>query len=190
MAERILIVDDEREIADLVALYLENEGFSVSRSYNGNQAQKLIDTEAFDLAILDVMLPDVNGFTLCRYIREKYNYPIIMLTAKVEATDKISGLSLGADDYITKPFLPLELIARVKAQLRRYKRYNTGIRAEEDILTAGGLVLNLLSHECTLNERPLLLTPTEFSILKILCHNKGKVVSAEELFRGRKGFVM
>ena len=183
MAERILIVDDEREIADLVALYLENEGFSVSRSYNGNQAQKLIDTEAFDLAILDVMLPDVNGFTLCRYIREKYNYPIIMLTAKVEATDKISGLSLGADDYITKPFLPLELIARVKAQLRRYKRYNT-IRAEEDILTAGGLVLNLLSHECTLNERPLLLTPTEFSILKILCHNKGKVVSAEELFRG------
>jgi two-component system response regulator VanR len=107
-----------------------------------------------------------------------------MLTAKVEATDKISGLSLGADDYITKPFLPLELIARVKAQLRRYKRYNTGIRAEEDILTAGGLVLNLLSHECTLNERPLLLTPTEFSILKILCHNKGKVVSAEELFRG------
>lgn len=184
MAERILIVDDEREIADLVALYLENEGFSVSRSYNGNQAQKLIDAEAFDLAILDVMLPDVNGFTLCRYIREKYNYPIIMLTAKVEATDKISGLSLGADDYITKPFLPLELIARVKAQLRRYKRYNTGIRAEEDILTAGGLVLNLLSHECTLNERPLLLTPTEFSILKILCHNKGKVVSAEELFRG------
>jgi two-component system response regulator VanR len=184
MAERILIVDDEREIADLVALYLENEGFSVIRSYNGNHAQKLIDTEAFDLAILDVMLPDVNGFTLCRYIREKYNYPIIMLTAKVEATDKISGLSLGADDYITKPFLPLELIARVKAQLRRYKRYNTGIRAEEDILTAGGLVLNLLSHECTLNERPLLLTPTEFSILKILCHNKGKVVSAEELFRG------
>ena len=184
MAERILIVDDEREIADLVALYLENEGFSVSRSYNGNQAQKLIDTEAFDLAILDVMLPDVNGFTLCRYIREKYNYPIIMLTAKVEATDKISGLSLGADDYITKPFLPLELIARVKAQLRRYKRYNTGARNDEETIITGALILNLQSHECILNEKPLLLTPTEFSILRILCQNKGKVVSAEELFRG------
>lgn len=184
MAERILIVDDEREIADLVALYLENEGFTVSKCYNGLQAQKLVDTEAFDLAILDVMLPDVNGFELCRYIRSAHNYPIIMLTAKVEATDKISGLTLGADDYITKPFLPLELIARVKAQLRRYKRYNTSARAEEEVLTTGGLVLNLLSHECTLNERPLLLTPTEFSILRILCQNKGKVVSAEELFRG------
>ena len=184
MAERILIVDDEREIADLVALYLENEGFTVSKCYNGLQAQKLVDTESFDLAILDVMLPDVNGFELCRYIRSDHNYPIIMLTAKVEATDKISGLTLGADDYITKPFLPLELIARVKAQLRRYKRYNTSARAEEDILTTAGLVLNLLSHECTLNERPLLLTPTEFSILRILCQNKGKVVSAEELFRG------
>lgn len=184
MAERILIVDDEREITDLVALYLENEGYSVCKCYNGLQAQKQIATDVFDLAILDVMLPDVNGFALCKYIREKHNYPIIMLTAKVEATDKISGLSLGADDYITKPFLPLELIARVKAQLRRYKRYNANTRNDDEILIAGGLVLNLLSHDCTLNERPLLLTPTEFSILRILCQNKGKVVSAEELFRG------
>jgi two-component system response regulator VanR len=184
MVERILIVDDEREITDLVALYLENEGYSVCKCYDGILAQKLIDTETFDLAILDVMLPDVNGFALCSCIREKHNFPIIMLTAKVEATDKISGLSLGADDYITKPFLPLELIARVKAQLRRYKRYNTNARSDDEILIAGGLVLNLLSHDCTLNERPLLLTPTEFSILRILCQNKGKVVSAEELFRG------
>jgi two-component system response regulator VanR len=184
MAERILIVDDEREIADLVALYLENEGFTVCKCYNGQQAQKCIDEERIDLAILDVMLPDINGFALCRYIREKHNYPIIMLTAKVEATDKISGLSLGADDYITKPFLPLELIARVKAQLRRYKRYNTGARNDEETIITGALILNLQSHECILNEKPLLLTPTEFSILRILCQNKGKVVSAEELFRG------
>jgi two-component system response regulator VanR len=102
----------------------------------------------------------------------------------VEATDKISGLSLGADDYITKPFLPLELIARVKAQLRRYKRYNTGARNDEETIITGALILNLQSHECILNEKPLLLTPTEFSILRILCQNKGKVVSAEELFRG------
>ena len=184
MAERILIVDDEREIADLVALYLENEGFTVYKCYNGQQAQKCINEERIDLAILDVMLPDINGFALCRYIREKHNYPIIMLTAKVEATDKISGLSLGADDYITKPFLPLELIARVKAQLRRYKRYNTGARNDEETIITGALILNLQSHECILNEKPLLLTPTEFSILRILCQNKGKVVSAEELFRG------
>lgn len=184
MAERILIVDDEREIADLVALYLENEGFTVYKCYNGQQVQKCVNEERIDLAILDVMLPDINGFALCRYIREKHNYPIIMLTAKVEATDKISGLSLGADDYITKPFLPLELIARVKAQLRRYKRYNTGARKDEETIITGALILNLQSHECILNEKPLLLTPTEFSILRILCQNKGKVVSAEELFRG------
>ena len=184
MAERILIVDDEREIADLVALYLENEGFTVYKCYNGQQVQKCVNEERIDLAILDVMLPDINGFALCRYIREKHNYPIIMLTAKVEATDKISGLSLGADDYITKPFLPLELIARVKAQLRRYKRYNTGARNDEETIITGALILNLQSHECILNEKPLLLTPTEFSILRILCQNKGKVVSAEELFRG------
>ena len=140
MAEQILIVDDEQEIADLVALYLENEGFMVCKCYSGQQAQKCINEERIDLAILDVMLPDINGFALCRYIREKHNYPIIMLTAKVEATDKISGLSLGADDYITKPFLPLELIARVKAQLRRYKRYNTGARNDEETIITGALI--------------------------------------------------
>ena len=184
MAEKILIVDDECEIADLVALYLENEGFEVQKCYTGQDASARIDAGAFDLAVLDVMLPDIDGFQLCRQIREKYHYPIIMLTAKVDATDKISGLAIGADDYMTKPFLPLELVARVKAQLRRYKRYNTGTRAAEEVLTHGGLVINLLSHECTLNEKPLLLTPTEFNILRILCQNKGTVVSAEDLFRG------
>ncbi len=128
------------------------------------------------------MLPDINGFQLCQKIRQTYHYPVIMLTAKSEEIDKITGLTLGADDYITKPFLPLELVARVKAQLRRYKRYNQDTNQENDILVHSGLVLNMKSHECTLNEKPLSLTPIEFSILRILCEQKGTVVSSEELF--------
>lgn len=182
MSEKILIVDDEHEIADLVALYLENEGFAVFKYYCAADALACIEQETLDLAILDVMMPDMNGFQLCCRIREKYRYPVIMLTAKGEEVDKITGLTLGADDYITKPFLPLELVARVKAQLRRYKRYNTGGQPEEDVIVISGLVLNQTTHECTLNERPLSLTPTEFSILSILCRKKGRVVSAEELF--------
>jgi two-component system response regulator VanR len=182
MQDKILIVDDEQEIADLVALYLENEGFLVFKFYNGAEAWECIQREQMDLAILDVMLPDMDGFSLCRKIRERYPYPIIMLTAKGEEIDKITGLTLGADDYMTKPFLPLELVARVKAQLRRYKRYNTGFETESGIIFHSGLTLNVKTHECTLNEKPLTLTPTEFSILRILCQKKGQVVSSEELF--------
>ncbi|MCI9270980.1 MAG: VanR-ABDEGLN family response regulator transcription factor [Dorea sp.] len=182
MADKILIVDDEKEIADLVALYLENENFTVYKYYTAKDALKCIQKETLDLAILDVMLPDTSGFQICRKIREKYRYPVIMLTAKGEEIDKITGLTLGADDYITKPFLPLELVARVKAQLRRYKRYNMGTEPEEDVIIHSGLVLNVKTHECMLNEKPLSLTPTEFSILCILCREKGNVVSAEDLF--------
>ena len=182
MADKILIVDDEKEIADLVALYLENENFTVYKYYTAKDALKCIQEETLDLAILDVMLPDTSGFQICRKIREKYRYPVIMLTAKGEEIDKITGLTLGADDYITKPFLPLELVARVKAQLRRYKRYNMGTEPEEDVIIHSGLVLNVKTHECMLNEKPLSLTPTEFSILCILCGEKGNVVSAEDLF--------
>ena len=183
MADKILIVDDEPEIADLVSLYLQNENFVVFQFYNAADALKCIQSEALDLAILDVMLPDMNGFQLCRKIREKYQYPVIILTAKGEETDKITGLTLGADDYITKPFLPLELVARVKAQLRRYKQYNRPESGEEkDVIIHSGLVLNIKTYECTLNEKPLSLTPTEFSILQILCRKPVSVVSAEELF--------
>lgn len=182
MADKILIVEDEKEIADLVALYLENENFTVYKYYTAKDALKCIQEETLDLAILDVMLPDTSGFQICRKIREKYRYPVIMLTAKGEEIDKITGLTLGADDYITKPFLPLELVARVKAQLRRYKRYNMGTEPEEDVIIHSGLVLNVKTHECMLNEKPLSLTPTEFSILCILCREKGNVVSAEDLF--------
>ncbi len=182
MAECILIVDDEREIADLVALYLENEGFQVFRCYDGREALECIENQKLDLVILDIMLPGVSGLEICRKIREKHNYPVIMLTAKGGEMDKITGLTLGADDYLTKPFLPLELVARVKAQLRRYKRYNAAEEREEDVLTVSGLEINCRTHECRLNERLLNLTPTEFSILSILCRRKGQVISAEELF--------
>ena len=181
MNEVILVADDEKEIADLVALYLENEGYQVLKSYDGIQAMEIVESRQFDLALLDIMMPGASGLDICRKIRENHNYPIIMLTAKGEEVDKITGLTMGADDYITKPFLPLELVARVKAQLRRYKRYNTGMQ-QEDLLEVSGLTVNVKTHECFLNERPLSLTPTEFSILRILCQRKGQVVSAEELF--------
>lgn len=121
MCAKVLVVDDEHEIADLIEVYLRNENYEVFKFYSAKEALACIDRAELDLAILDIMLPDINGFTLCRKIREQHTYPIIMLTAKDEETDKITGLTLGADDYITKPFRPLEMVARVKAQLRRYK---------------------------------------------------------------------
>ncbi len=182
MISSILVVDDEREIADLVEVYLKNENFEVWKCYSAKEALKCIEETTFDLAILDVMLPDGNGLQICRTIREKYTFPIIMLTAKEEETDKITGLTLGADDYITKPFQPLELVARVKAQLRRYKKYNAAPLQEEGLIIHAGLVIDVNTHECLLNEKPLALTPTEFSILRILCEQKGNVVSSEQLF--------
>ena len=143
---------------------------------------KCIEEISLDLAILDVMLPDGSGLQICQSIREKYTFPIIMLTAKEEETDKITGLTLGADDYITKPFQPLELVARVKAQLRRYKKYNAAPVQEEGLIIHAGLVIDVNTHECLLNEKPLSLTPTEFSILRILCEQKGNVVSSEQVF--------
>lgn len=183
MGEKILVVDDEREIADLVAVYLENENYTVFKFYTAEEALACIIQEELDMAILDVMMPGVDGFSICQKIREKYNYPVIMLTAKDAEVDKITGLTLGADDYITKPFRPLEMVARVKAQLRRYKKYNPASGAEDEtMIFHSGLSLNVMTHECTLNEQKLELTPTEFEILRILCQKKGKVVSSEELF--------
>ena len=121
MSDKILIVDDEAEIADLIEVYLKNENYTVFKYYTAKEALACITSTLLDLAILDVMLPDMDGFALCQKIRERHTYPVIMLTAKGAETDKITGLSLGADDYITKPFRPLELVARVKSQLRRYK---------------------------------------------------------------------
>jgi len=183
LSEKILIVDDEKEIADLIEVYLKNENFTVFKFYTGKDALNCIETQSLDLAILDIMLPDSDGFSICRKIREKHIYPIIMLTAKSAEMDKITGLTLGADDYVAKPFRPLELVARVKAQLRRYKKF---IPQESDsenrLLKYEHLELNTATYECRLRNRLIPLTPTELSILRQLMTRQGTVISVEELF--------
>lgn len=178
----ILVVDDEAEIADLVGMYLQSEGFAVTKCHTGKEALAAAAEASFDLAILDVMLPDISGFTLCAQLREQYAFPILMLTAKTGDMDKINGLTIGADDYMTKPFNPLELAARVKAQLRRYTRYNAGSAAPADEVDIAGLVMNRSTHRCWLFEEEVILTPTEFDILWTLCRHRGQVISAEQLF--------
>ena len=178
----ILILDDEKEIADLVEVYLKNENYNVYKFYTSEEAIKCIDTIPLDLAVLDIMIQGKNGFEICKYIRDKgFKFPIIMLTAKIEDNDKIKGLTLGADDYITKPFNPLELVARVKSALRRYTQYNTDIKTE-DFIEDKGLVVNKKEHKCLLYDNEIDLTPMEFEILLYLITNKGKVISSEELF--------
>lgn len=161
-----------------------NDGYTVYKFYNGTDALKCIESTELDLAILDIMLPDIDGFQICQKIREKFYFPVIMLTAKVEDGDKIMGLSV-ADDYITKPFNPLEVVARVKAQLRQYMRYRQPQIKQEDECSEydiRGMTISKKSHKCILFGKELQLTPTEFSILWYLCENQGKVVSTEELF--------
>lgn len=187
MNKKILIVDDEQSIADLVELYLVNDGYHVLKFYNGKDALQCIESEHLSMAILDVMLPDIDGYQLLRKIRENHYYPVIMLTAKNEDNDKIMGLTIGADDYITKPFNPLELVARVKTQFRRYETYNhpETIGNSNNRLSSidiRGLSIDKDSHKCFLNGTVLSLTPREFSILWYLCENKGRVISSEELF--------
>lgn len=185
MSEQILVVDDEKELADLIEVYLKNDGYAVYKIYTGMDALKCIEEKNLDLAILDIMLPDIDGFHICQKIRENFYYPVIMLTAKGEDRDKIMGLTIGADDYITKPFNPLEVVARVKTQLRRYKQYNnlgekqTVEISEYDIR---GLLINKNTHKCSLYGKDLQLTPIEFSILWYLCERQGTVVPSEELF--------
>lgn len=186
MHDTILVVDDEIEIANLLEVYLKNEDYKVYKFYNASDALKCVKNNNIDLAILDVMLPDMDGFTLCKTIRQNYLFPIIMLTARVEDMDKITGLTLGADDYITKPFNPLELLARVKTQLRRYTKYNapdgSEINDNGNEIDIRGLHISLNSHECSLNGEYLSLTPLEFNILWYLCSHADMVVSSEELF--------
>ncbi len=182
MNETILIADDETQLTALVALYLENEGYRVIQCHNAAEALHFVRTTHLDLVLLDVMLPDENGFSVCRKIRQQHRYPVILLTACTAQSDKITGLSLGSDDYITKPFLPLEMVARVKAQLRRYICYNEGASPGHQVFQCGGLVLDDTGHTCTMNGRLLYLTPTEFIILRTLFQHMGSVVSAEQLF--------
>ena len=180
---KILIIEDEEAIADLEKDYLELSGFEVEIENQGDTGLVRAVKEDFDLLILDLMLPEIDGFEICRQVREAKNTPIIMVSAKKDDIDKIRGLGLGADDYITKPFSPSELVARVKAQMRRYTQYNDGKKSDsENIIDFAGLLLNKESHECIYNEQSLPLTPTEFEILWILCENRGKVISSQRLF--------
>ena len=185
MSESILIVDDEKEIADLLELYLKNDGYIVHKFYNGMDALKCIEENDLALAIIDIMLPDIDGFHICQKIREKFYFPVIMLTARGDDRDKIMGLTIGADDYITKPFNPLEVVARVKTQLRRYRSYNNLSEkkaVEPSEYDIRGLSINKDTHKCFLYEKELQLTPIEFSILWYLCEHQGVVVPSEELF--------
>ena len=187
MSMNILVVDDEKEIADVIELYLQNDQYNVFKFYSGQDALDCIKNMKIDLAILDIMLPDVDGFQILKQIREKYTFPVIMLTAKVEDGEKIMGLTIGADDYITKPFNPLEVDARVKTQLRRYVHYNSAAySAQKDApvteFDIKGLFISKDTHRCTLYWKEVALTPIEFSILYYLCEHRGKVISSETLF--------
>ena len=182
MGKWIYYVEDDTSIRELVLYALKTAEFQVMGFENAASFYKRMKEQQPDLILLDIMLPDIDGFQILKQIRQKYTFPVIMLTAKTEYMDKITGLTLGADDYIPKPFNPLELVARVKAQLRRCTQYNEGTKEEGDVLDFGGLFLNRTSHECVYNEVPLTLTPIEFDILWLLCENRGKVISSEELF--------
>lgn len=175
----VLVLDDEIEIADLVEVILTSEGFCVKKCYNSKDAVNIIDSEQLDLAILDVMVDGLDGFDLVKLIRDKgLKFPIILLTAKIANQDKIQGLTIGADDYITKPFDHLEFIARVKAVMRRYKNYNDNTNS----IDIRGLSISKDTHICSVYNKQIDLTPLEFDIVYYLMTNKGKVVSSEELF--------
>ncbi len=187
MKESILIVDDEPSMADLIEIFLKNDGYTVHKCCNGKDALKCVEEQELDMAILDVMLPDIDGFHICKKIRERYFFPIIMLTAKMEDADKVMGLTMGADDYIVKPFSPLELTVRVKTQLRRYKSYNRqtpakASRKEATEYDYNGIFINRITHRCFLYGEEIALTPIEFSILWYLLEHRGQVVRSEEIF--------
>ena len=175
-SETILIVDDEKEIADLLEVYLTNDNYSVYKFYNGTDALRCIEENDIDLAILDVMLPDTDGFQLCQKIRENFYFPVIMLTAKIEDNDKIMGLTIGADDYITKPFSPKELVARIKAVMRRISPM-----AVEEVIEMQGLSLDPTSHRVMTGETPLDMGPTEFKLLHFFMTHPERVYSREQL---------
>lgn len=177
---RILTVEDEPDIRRLLRDYLENEGFTVDETNNGSRALDMIAQNDYNLIILDIMIPEMDGWSVCRKIRKSSNIPIIMVTAKATEADRILGLELGADDYLVKPFSPKELIARIKALFRRIKAENPSTTKEE-IITAGNLIINPQSRQAIVNEKPVLLTPTEFSILYCLARQPDKAFSRTEL---------
>ena len=179
---RVLVVDDEREIREAIRIYLRGEDIETIMATNGQEAVDLMKQQDIHLILMDVMMPGIDGIVATSLIREFSNVPIIMLTAKSEDTDKIMGLSLGADDYITKPFNPVEVLARVKSQLRRYTNLGSWSR-KTGVFTAGGLQLDDESKTVTVDGEPVTLTPIEYSILRLLIRSPGKVYSSGEIYR-------
>lgn len=186
MAEtNILVVDDEQEIADLVEIYLVSDGYKVFKASNAQDGLAILDKEDIHLVLLDIMMPGMNGLEMCKKIRETNNIPIIMLSAKSTDLDKILGLGTGADDYVVKPFNPLELTARVKSQLRRYTQLNPNSNVHENSkneISIRGLTINKDNHKVTVYDEEIKLTPIEFDILYLLASNAGKVFSTDEIF--------
>ena len=186
MAEtNILVVDDEQEIADLVEIYLVSDGYKVFKASNAQDGLDILDKEDIHLCLLDIMMPGMNGLEMCKKIRETNNIPIIMLSAKSTDLDKILGLGTGADDYVVKPFNPLELTARVKSQLRRYTQLNPNSNVHETVkneISIRGLTINKDNHKVTVYDEEVKLTPIEFDILYLLASNPGKVFSTDEIF--------
>ncbi len=177
----ILVCDDDREIVDAVEVYLRNEGYQVCKAYTGAEALTVIERQEIHLVIMDIMMPVLDGIRATVRIRERRNIPVIMLSAKSEDTDKILGLNMGADDYVTKPFNPLELIARVKSQLRRYTLLGSHV-PETEVWQSGGLQVDDLRKEVTVDGEPVKLTPMEYGILKLLCEHAGRVFSIDQIY--------
>ncbi|MDR5587843.1 MULTISPECIES: response regulator transcription factor [Clostridium] len=177
----ILVVDDDKTITEAIEVYLVNEGYKIFKAYDGIQALEVIDQQDIHLVILDIMMPNMNGTRTTIKIREEKQIPIIMLSAKSEDTDKILGLNLGADDYITKPFNPLELIARVNSQIRRYTKFSP-LKENNNVITVGGIELNKESKEVFVDGENIRLTPLEFKILTLLMDNPNRVFSIEEIY--------
>lgn len=181
--ETILICDDERDIVSALNIYLSAEGYRTLTAYTGRQALEIVRQESVQLVLMDIMMPEMDGITAMTEIRAFSNVPVILLTAKSEDSDKILGLNVGADDYITKPFLPVEVVARVKSQLRRYLRLGSAAPADPDVLTVGSIALNEKEKTVTLDGAPINLTPTEFSILALMMHSPGTVFSPRAIYQ-------
>ncbi|MFG1735071.1 response regulator transcription factor [Paenibacillus sp. 843] len=178
----ILMVDDETEILKLMEIYVRNEGYTLLTASHGMEALEILKKHKVDLIILDVMMPKMDGIEACMRIREENNTPIIMLSAKSQEIDKIAGLSIGADDYVTKPFSPLELIARIKSQLRRYKQLNSSSVRDENEIQIDELIMNVASHRVTVAGVEIKLTPREFDLLHMLAINRGLVLSMDKIY--------
>ncbi|MVP00875.1 response regulator transcription factor [Paenibacillus lutrae] len=178
----ILLVDDEKEIVDLLEIYLKNEGYQLLKASNGAEALELLNSHEVDLIILDVMMPQMDGIEACMKIREEKQMPIIMLSAKSQEMDKITGLSIGADDYVVKPFSPLEVMARVKSHLRRYRQLNASAVKNDNEIIIDDLIINMATHKVTVDQIDARLTPREFAILQVLARNRGIVLSMEKIY--------